>query len=429
MLDDSLGILAGIALLTAAGYPLRAWLGRIRIPPAVSLMTLGVLVGPAILDCLPDAYSRHMWVLSKAAFVVLLIRAGLGLSPNALKRILVPALAFGLLPVAAEAGVIFVGARWLLFESNETALLAAFLIAAVSPAVILPTMLDQKDKGRGGPRLVPDRIMGQTVVNALVAQTGILLLLDYMVPASDTHDASNTLMLFPISLGGGLLVGVVVGRLLPWKRIIGERAAPAPPARVWIVVAVTLACGLFVYFGCAYLTLENVFATLGIGVMARRCLDRHEVQLRARLKQVWGVAEILLFANLGMMIDLGSLSSPGLIASLLGLFAVGLALRMGVAALMSRRTALDAGERRYLVLSNLPKATIQAVFGPVVYTRLTAFGSDYSDDGRVLLIMAVLAIVATAPIGAVILDRWGGRLLACSGRSDPDRSIRRQEAP
>jgi NhaP-type Na+/H+ or K+/H+ antiporter len=393
-----------LAALCAVGYPLRAGLVRCHVPAAVSLMALGVCVGPSVLDWLPLDWLERRETLSKAAFVVLLLRAGLSLPPRGLRIVIVPALLFGTIPVAFELAAL-AGLSRTVFDRWDLCILAGFLVAAVSPAVILPTMLTQKDRGHGATRLIPDRIIGQTVVNAFVAQTGILLLIDVV-----THDEDviRTLTLLPATLLCGVLIGVAAGWLLRIDPIL-ER--PHSRGNASVAAFAALATAMAVYFGCEKLGLETVFATLALGVVLRRRLDRHEPRLRAELRRVWGVAEIVLFVNLGSQIELATLSEGTNVVLLLGIMTAALGVRLLVAHVLAHRTALTPHERTYTTVSHVPKATIQAVFGAVPLSAFLVSRPDLVSAGETLLVMAVLAIVITAPLGAVLLDRLGGSRL------------------
>ncbi|NRA97325.1 MAG: cation:proton antiporter, partial [Planctomycetes bacterium] len=332
------------------------------------------------------------------------LRAGLGLPPRGLRIVIMPALLFGTIPVAFELAA-FAGLSRTVFDRWDLCILAGFLIAAVSPAVILPTMLTRKDLGHGATRLVPDRIIGQTVVNAFIAQMGILLLVDVV---TNDADVVRTLTLLPATLLGGVLVGVAAGWLLRIDPLL-ERSGSRGNVRVAAFAA--LATAMAVYFGCGELGLETVFATLALGVVLRRRLDRHEPRLRAELRRVWSVAEIVLFVNLGSQIELATLIEGASVVLLLGIMAAALAVRLLVAHVLTHRTALTPRERTYTTVSHVPKATIQAVFGAY---PLSKFLESRPDDvvleaaGQTLLVAAVIAIVATAPLGAVLLDRLGG---------------------
>jgi len=177
-------------------------------------------------------------------------------------------------------------------------------------------------------------------------------------------------------------------------------------------IAVAL-LAVIVYFGTTALGLESVFATLALGVMLRRRFPSSELSLRLGLRRVWGVAEIILFANLGMRIPLGALVDTRLIGIVLLILIAGVGLRVGAAFWMTRATSLDRGESTYVALAQIPKATIQAVFGALPLQRFTEAGMEsLIPAGESLLVAAALAICVTAPVGAVALDRWASRLLS-----------------
>jgi Kef-type K+ transport system membrane component KefB len=413
------GVLTVVGLL-ALGFPLRAAFRRLGVPPAVSLMAVGLLLGPDLLDLVPEGYSAHLATpLSRTAFAVLLVRAGFGLAPGILRVILGAVLAFGTLPVIVELAVVFAGGRLMLFEDARLCWLLAFMIAAVSPAVILPTMLDQKDRGRGLLRHVPDRIMGQTVVNAFIAQTGIFFTLGLLLPIGvksspilPAHWPFGVNLILAVVLGIG--AASLVGAWVPLRPLLAHKAVAT--------IAVSL-LAVIVYFGTTELGLESVFGTLALGVMLRRRFPSSELSLRLGLRRVWGVAEIILFANLGMRIPVGALIDTRLIGIVLLILIAGVGLRIAAAFWMTRATSLDRGESTYVAISQIPKATIQAVFGALPLQRFTEAGMEsLIPAGESLLIAAALAICVTAPVGAVALDRWASRLLSTEGSPDPIRN-------
>ena len=376
----------------------------------MSLIVLGVLLGSSVADLLPTAWESHGPTLSRVAFCLLLLRAGIAFDKAMLQRIIRHSIGFGTIPVAAELIAVMLLSRGFLFDSWAMALLAGFLIAAVSPAVVLPTMLAVKERGLDN-HAVPDRIMGQTIVNSFVAQAGILITISALSPTLNGPSIIKQLVTFPISLVGGLMVGILFGYFLPVKSLLSQsRNVPSPQKHLFTAVAV--AAGLIVYFGCGAIGLENVFATIAIGVMLRQRFGDALIELQQDLSWLWRWAEIVLFVSLGSAISLGSISGGYLILTLVGVIALALAFRVLAAYLLSAATELTSPERTYLAYSHLPKATIQAVFGAAPLIAFRAHGDeDLIGDGQTLLIMAVLAIVVTAPIGAVLLDSTANRLL------------------
>ncbi len=404
--------------LVAAGAAWRAAGRRLGLPPAVSLLALGVALGPAGFDLLPPAWLEARTPLSAAAFVVLLLRAGLGISPDTLRRIAPAALLLGTGPVLVEAGVFTMLARALLFESWTMSALAGFLVAAVSPAVILPAMLAHKDAGLGGPRHVPDLIMGQTLVNSVLAPVVILGLLGAVTSA--TPGLTTALPLAALALLAGGILGVGAAGVLRIDRL-GRRPK--------LSAASLLAAGLLLHFGCARTPwIEGIVAVLALAVATRRRLGDEPRALRDALRHVWGVGEILLFTNLGSAIQLGALGEGRFLGIALGMLAVALAARIAVAHGLSSAT-LTRDERRYVALAHVPKATIQAVFGAVPLLTFERIRPDLVPLGEALLLLAVLAIVATAPLGAMVLQRAPGTLEAESATRQPRGAMAASRGP
>jgi Kef-type K+ transport system membrane component KefB len=375
----------------------------------VSLILLGVLLGPSISDLLPAAWNDHGPWLSRAAFCLLLLRAGIAFDSAMLRRVVRHSIGFGTIPVAAELIVVTLLSRLLFFESWTVALLGGFLVAAVSPAVVLPTMLAVKERGLDA-HAVPDRIMGQTIVNSFIAQTGILILISALTPAINGVGVGQQLLTFPVCLVGGLVVGMLVGSVAPISQTEVRLNSGRKGDYLNTLTGVT--CAMLVYFICGAIGLENVFATIAVGVMLRHRIGNALGSMQSDLAKLWKWAEIVLFVSLGSVIDLGSISGGTLVISLIGVIVAALAVRALTAYGLSLLAELTTSERIYLAYSNLPKATIQAVFGAAPLIAFTAHGdAELIGYGQTLLIMAVLAIIVTAPVGAVLLENTADHLL------------------
>jgi len=430
-MDTLVPVISTLIGLCAIGFPARSALLRLRVPAAVSLLALGLLLGEAGLGLLPAAWMRLAPVLSKAAFVVLLLRAGLGLPSAALRVVLVPALLLGAIPAAVELAAVAGLSRALLFDRLDASLLAGFLIAAVSPAVILPAMLQQKDLGRGAARLVPDRIMGMAVVNAFIAQLGILVLVDVIAPTADGNGIAGALAWLPLALVGGMVLGSLAGRTLGPLPLRSKGPLPASRRRVRVAAWSFTAVAFGVYFGAGALSLESVAATLAFGRLLRRGVGSAEQDLRAELKRVWSVAEIVLFVNLGSQIQLARLTDAGLVVPFLAILVVSIAVRVVAARAILARTCLTVGERTYSLVAQLPKATIQAVYAAyplAIFLERRAGDATLVAMGGDLVVMGALAILATAPLGAVLLDRLGARLLRAPDAAAPTATALREAA-
>ncbi len=394
-------ILATLLALLAVGAPLRALLRRWGVPPAASLIVLGVFLGPAATGVLPESWLDARPTLSAAAFVVLLLRAGMAIAPATLRAIAVPALLLGVVPVAAELAVATGLSRALLFPSWSMSLLAGFLVAAVSPAVILPAMLARQERVKDDPRSVSQLIMGQTLVNSLAATIGILITLEAIAPAPGGPGATRLLLLLPAALCLGAVLGTGLASVL-----CVDRWLDAGRQRHRVAAAFLVATGVGIYLGSARVAwVDGVTATLAFALALRGRLGRDDASLRDTLRQVWSVGEIVLFVNLGSAIRLGALADLGQVGLLLPLLAVALGVRVLVAAALCRRQSLVREERRLITVAHVPKATIQAVFGALPLLTFQQLRPDLVGDGATLLMLAALAIVTTAPVGAWAVER------------------------
>ncbi len=408
------GLLLALVAIVALGHPLRAMLLRQHVPSPVTLLALGLVLGPSVADLLPDSFLELRGELSKAALVVILLRAGMGVPSDTLRKILVPSLVFGVIPVATECFTLTVVGRWLVFDSYRVSLLAGFLIAAVSPAVVIPAMQNQKDAGIGTANALPDRIMGLTLVNILVAQSGIFTMIEltrYWAPISS---ALVHVYKFPLVLLAGVALGAFVGRVLPMTPLLGSSHAPEELStmRRHLAVTMILPMGLLLYFGATALGLESVFAVLAFAVMLRARTDWIEIALRREWVGLWSIAEIVLFVALGSQLDIGQLGQGWIVLTMCAIVVLGVAVRMATTHLMTLRTFLPDRERLHVVVSQVPKATVQAVFGALpLQVFLEAGREPLYHDGAHLLMLSVVAIVLTAPVGAWLIQENGLRLL------------------
>lgn len=411
------GFSLAIGGILVAGFVVRAAGKAVGIPAAITLVALGIALGPSVLDLLPRSYLDCRIWLAKGAFVALLLPAASGLSLELLRSILLPIVVFGLVPVLAEWATATALARALVFDDWMLAALAGSLVAAVSPAVVLPVMLRQKDAGRGGPpALLMDRIIGQTLINALVAQTCILIFLDLIVMEVGREGLLEHVARFPFALAGGIAVGIVAGWLLPIGALLGDADRRMIGwRRQAVALGGVMVAGLGVYFGTSHFQLESVFATLAVGVTLCVRDGGWEPILRRDWRRVWAVAEVLLFVSLGSRVDVRQLAQGELVLLCFVIVWIALAARLVVCRLILTRTSLDRAQRRHLAISHIPKATVQAVFGALpLHVFLTAGREDLVDPGSLLLLLSVVAIVATMPVGAAALERSGEKL---AGRS------------
>jgi NhaP-type Na+/H+ or K+/H+ antiporter len=388
-----------LGLLALLGSLLRPALARVAVPGAVGFMVLGFVAGPSALDQLPESLLGLRIEIMKAAFVVVLIRAGVGLETSALRQVAGRALWLGTVPLLVEIVAIAALLRATgLIDTTGIALLAGFLVAAISPAVVIPSLQEHKERGAAGDSDLPDAILAITVVSVLLAETGIRALID--VHADDVTLAARAARL-PLEIAGGCLLGALTGIVAAYAR---------PPAWLLMLIAQAL------FFGTAWLGGAGLIAVLTAGMVLRARAPAFANGLRPRLARQWLVAEILLFAALGSMLRIESLTPLHRVAILCGVLLIAVLSRLAMTRILAHGE--PSHERRHHVVSQLPKATVQAVYGGVpLALHLEAGGASPFYEAETLLILSVASIVLTAPLGAWLLEHSGRRLHA--GRTPP----------
>jgi solute carrier family 9B (sodium/hydrogen exchanger), member 1/2 len=390
---------ATLGVIVGLGWFLRALGERARIPGVVVLMALGI-VGRS-LGVIPESYLSIAPLLSAAAFAILLVRAGAALDPSALRpssRFAPLSWGLGLLPALLEWGLLLVLAQRLLGLEGAESALVAFLISAVSPALLLPSLLAQIGERGTRDRPLLLGLGAQVIANALVAQAGILLMLERLGAEVTAPSPIYFLASWPLAILAGLLV--------PRKLLRGLGSL--------LGLGLALA-GVGLYFVFRQLGLESVVAVVAFVAATRSgwSAGAHGVSRASpaerELRQLWRAAEIPLFVNLGSAVDLGSLADQdlGRIALIGGVVLAAVIFRSGVARIVAGLQRRDAYARRQVVVAQVPRATVQAVFGLLAHRSLLAVPGQ-TETAEIVLLTAFLAILLTAPGGALLL-LWAGR--------------------
>ena len=384
-------LLLQAAALIAAALALAALARRVGLPPLLGMIAGGVAVR-ALLPGAPGAPDLDAVAppIRLAILAVVLLRAGLGLSRDDLRAAGALAIRLGLLPLAGDALLVAIAGAWLLGLPAAPAAVLGCTVAAISPAIVIPGMIDLLRDRVGSSRRVPTALLAAAPIDNLVAVVGLGVAID-LATAGEVH-GTRALASVPLSIAGGALAGGLAGLALGratrrWPTGIGLRGA----ALAW-----ALAVGLVVTG--EQLGISFVVAILALG-FATRVVDPHAAEaLSGTLRRVWEVVQVGLFGLIGWAVDLGPLAAAGL-----ALAAVVVAGQLGRAAgswVATAGSGLGPRARVACILGFVPKATIQAAFAALPLDRGLA-------DGETILAAGALAIVLTAPIGVVLVGRLG----------------------
>ena len=395
-------MLTSLALIFLIGLSLAAFFGKLKLPRLVGMLLTGILLGPFVLNLLDPQILGISAELRRMALVIILIKAGLSLNFSDLKKVGRPALLMSFLPAAFEIAAFLIFAPMLLGVSRAEALLMGSVLAAVSPAVVVPRMVALMDEGRGTDKKIPQLILAGASLDDIFV---IVLFAAFLGINTGDGVGAMTFLSIPISIVLGILLGALVGIAVAYLFELFHRNGWTIRNTLKTIILLGISFLLLAIEGW----LEGFVAVSGllaIMSMAMIYAMRTKVEVVNRLKdkygKLWLAAEVLLFVLVGAAVDIRYTLSAGL-GSVVMIF-VGLVFRSVGVFICLLGTKLNKKERIYAVFAYLPKATVQAAIGAVPL-------SMGLPCGKIILSVAVLGILITAPMGAILMDSTKNKLL------------------
>lgn len=394
-----------LAIMTVLGLVVNALLNRIKLPGLLGMLLLGIILGPYGLDILSPDLLRVSDDLRKLALIIILIRAGLGINKEDLKKVGGSAIWISFIPGILEGFTIaYLAVRLFGFTFIEGGILG-FIIAAVSPAVIVPQMLKLLDQKIGTDQGVPTLILAGASIDDVFAITLFSAFIGL-------YTGSNSNLIWqilgiPLSIVLGIGLGVVFGLLL-------GRFYKEYHMRDTKKVLILLGVAIFMTAIESWLQSRvNIAALLGVMSMGFVLMEQKpEIshRLASKLNKIWVLAEIVLFVLVGAQVNVAIALSAGLLGLLIIL--AGLAARSIGVFLATLGSHFNWKERLFCVIAYVPKATVQAAIGGIPL-------SLGIESGDLMLALAVVAILFTAPLGAIGIDKTA-KLLLVTEASEED---------
>jgi NhaP-type Na+/H+ or K+/H+ antiporter len=367
------------------------------------MLLVGVLCGPYALDLMSPETITVSADFRKIALIVILLRAGFELRKDTLNRVGRPALIMSAFPAVLEIlGVMLVAPRWLGISLLEAALLGSIL-AAVSPAVVVPLMINFMDRGRGAKKGIPTLVLGASSVDDVF----VIVLFTIFLGMHGTGEVHLWAKLaeIPVSIILGIVAGLIPGHLLFW---LFKKYDWRPPKRTLIVLGTGILLTWLETQCQQWVPIASLLGVMAIGFIILEKSEPIAHIISQKLKKLWVFAELLLFVLVGAQVNVHVAWKAGLAGTLVIL--VGLVFRSVGTYLSLMGTDLDWQERLFCVVSYIPKATVQAAIGAV------PLGAGVA-SGEVILAVAVLSILLTAPLGAIGIMVFGERVLDYSALS------------
>lgn len=389
-------MLTSLALIFLFGLIFGALFQKLRLPPLLGMLMVGIVLGPYALDWLDDSLLSISADLRQIALIIILTRAGLNLNISDLKKVGRPAVLMCFLPACFEILGMLVLAPPLLHISYLDAAIMGAVVGAVSPAVIVPKMLRLMEEGYGTEKSIPQLILAGASVDDVFV---IVLFSSFTGLAKGESLSPWRFAEIPISILLGVLLGAALGLALAF---FFQKVHVRDSVKVLLLLSFSFLLVALEDALEGFVPISGLIAVMSLGIALQRKRDIVAKRLSLKFSKLWVAAELLLFVLVGATVDLHYAYAAGLSAVVL-IFGV-LLFRMAGVWVCLFKTKLLFKERLFCMLAYMPKATVQAAIGSVPLSMGLSCGN-------IVLTVAVLAILITAPLGAFLIDLTYKKLL------------------
>lgn len=395
-------MLTSLALVFLVGLAMAALCQQLRLPRIIGMLLTGILIGPYALNWLDASILSISSDLRQMALIIILIKAGLSLNLADLKKVGRPAVMMSCVPASCEILAFFLFAPHILGITRIEAAVMGAVLGAVSPAVVIPRMVQLMDEHYGTQKSIPQMIL------AGASCDDIFVIVLFSTFTSMAQGGSANVMDFvniPVSIILGVALGAAVGLVLSWffETAYARKHTVRNSMKVIIVLGTAFLLMSIETWLKGIVSVSGLLAVVSMAcVLKMRCVTSVSKRLSEKFGKLWLAAEVILFVLVGAAVDIRYTLAAGIPAVAMILLA--LAFRAVGVCLCMAGTALNKKERLFCVIAYLPKATVQAAIGSVPL----AMGLPC---GQIVLSVAVLAILITAPLGAIGMDATYKKLL------------------
>ena len=395
-------MLVSFGLIIIFGLIFGFFCKKLKIPALIGMLFTGIILGPNVLNLIDSKTLNISSELRQIALIVILIKAGLSLDISDLKRIGKSAILLSFLPASFEILAYFIFARIFFKIRSVDALLMGSVLAAVSPAVVVPRMVKLIEEKRGVEKSIPQMILAGASCDDIF----VLVLFSSFLSMAKGEDVSLvSLVNVPISIILGIIVGAIIGYILyiVFEFFYKKGDMIRNSTKLIIILAIS-----FLLVAMENLLKDKIAFSSLLAVIAMSCVFKikanYEVSSRLSEKfgKLWIFAEVLLFVLVGAEVNIFYIRKLGFISIIMIFLAL---IIRSLGTLLSISTSnLNKKEKLFTVFSYMPKATVQAAIGAVPL-------ANGLSSGEIILSMAVLGILITAPIGAIFIDNFNQKLL------------------
>lgn len=386
-----------LGLIAVGGLLVHGLFSRLKLPGFLGLLLLGMVLGPYGINFMDAQLMQVSGEFRKIALIVILLRAGLGISRKDLNQIGPTALAMSIIPGLLEGLTVMLGASlifgWPWIEGG----LLGFVLAAVSPAVIVPAMLKLQSEGYGQKRGVPTVILASASIDDVVAITIFSSFLGLYLGTGKS--LLSALLWMPVGILLGILLGAVVGlALVKAFRYWHIRDTK----KVMYIVGSAILLTAVEELVKPYFPIASLMGVMTMGLILLEFLPKASARISIKFSKVWILAEVLLFVLVGAQVKVPLAFSAGLMG--LALLVMGLVARSAGVLIATAKSGFDSREKAFATVAFWPKATVQAAMGAVPLMAGVP-------KGELILAIAVLSILVSAPLGALAIEATAHRWL------------------
>lgn len=384
-----------IAIIVMGGWGFSRVFQRIKAPSILGMLLWGIAVNKLWNVHIPSALWDMAPFFTSLALIVILLRAGLGINRAMLRKTGISAILMGFVPCLVEALGLTFSFYYLMGFSWIIAAMSAFILSAVSPAVVVPSMLNLKASGYGKKKQIPTLVLAGASVDDVVAFSLFTICLNM----AQVHSANiqENLLKIPLSLLGGVLAGTILGfALIKFYRLTMNKLRATE--RLLILIALSF----FLLELGTPLGIAALLGTMTMGFIIFEKETKIAHELSDKLVKWWIIAEVILFVLIGMKVETTYIWEAGFKG--LAAIVIGLVFRSLGVIIATAFSKLNKREKAFCVIAYIPKATVQAALGAVPLSM----GIPH---GHVILAVAVISILFTAPLGLFLIQVFGKRLL------------------
>lgn len=388
-------MLTSLSFIFLVGLAMGAICQKLKLPRIIGMLATGIVLGPYVLDLLDPSILSISADLRKMALIIILLKAGLSLNLDDLKKVGRPAIMMSFVPASFEIIGYLLFAPSILGITRVEAAVMGSVLAAVSPAVVVPRMVQLMETKYGTEKAIPQMIMAGASCDDIFV---IVLFTTFLNMAQGGSADIKAFANIPVSIILGIILGAIVGYLLylSFETAYAKKHYVRNSMKVIIVLGFSFLLIAIEGWLEGKIAVSGLLAVVSMAcVLKMKCTAFVSKRLSEKFGKLWLAAEVILFVLVGAAVDIRYTLDAGLAA--VAMIFVALIFRSFGVLLCTVKTGLSAKERAFCVIAYLPKATVQAAIGSVPF----AAGLPC---GKIVLSVAVMAIIITAPLGAFGMD-------------------------